>query len=167
VTAPRDTGRLAFLLETARREAGHLRWTAGRLFREPIDAAWVDGLDGSPELAKRVDAFVARFARLQDCIGDKLVPELLCQLLEPPGSALDNLNRMERLGPLASVGGWVEARNLRNRLVQEYMRETGPAAGADRRKREKGIEDRAQALPRTLRRSQGWPPSCRAARPAR
>ncbi len=37
-------------------------------------------------------------------------------LMETPGAALDNLNRMEKLGLLSSVVEWVEARNLRNRM---------------------------------------------------
>jgi uncharacterized protein YutE (UPF0331/DUF86 family) len=82
---------------------------------------WVAQLDSKPELAERIDAFVARFGRLQDNLGDKLMPELMRQMLETPKSAIDNLNRMEKLGLLASMVDWVEARNLRNRLVHEYV----------------------------------------------
>jgi len=42
-------------------------------------------------------------------------------MLEVPRSAIDNLNKMEKLGLLSSMLGWVEARNLRNRLVHEYV----------------------------------------------
>ena len=80
-------------------------------------------MEGDPETAERVDAFGARFARMQDTIGDKLVPELLRRMAETPAAALDNLNRMEKLGLLVSVVDWVEARNLRNRLVHDYMRD--------------------------------------------
>jgi hypothetical protein len=125
-----DRDRLVFLLDTVAREAHQLLWTAGRLFATGIDATWVANLERQPEAAERVDAFVARFARMQDTIGDKLVPELRRQLLETPGAALDNLNRMEKLGLLASVVDWVEARNLRNRLVHEYMRDPEDFAGA-------------------------------------
>jgi hypothetical protein len=60
---------------------------------------------------------------MQDTIGDQLVPELLRRMAETPAAALDNLNRMEKLGLLVSVVDWVEARNLRNRLVHDYMRD--------------------------------------------
>lgn len=125
-----NLARLGFLLETVEKEARHLQGTTKRLFVEPIDVVWVSNLERQPELAERVDAFVARFGRLQDTIGDKLIPELLRQMLETPGTALDNLNRMEKLGLLPSVVTWVEARNLRNRLVHEYMRDLEEFGGA-------------------------------------
>lgn len=127
------TERLDFLLETVEREKRHLLLTTRRLFSEKINADWVRSLEDHPDLAERLDAFVARFARLQDTVGDKLIPELMQHMLETPGSVIDNLNRMEKLGLLASVDDWIEARNLRNRLVHEYMRD--PAEFADALKR--------------------------------
>lgn len=127
---PANRARLIFLLETVEKESCHLLGTTERLFVEPIDKVWVSNLEQQPELAERVDAFVARFGRLQDTIGDKLIPELLRQMLETPGTALDNLNRMEKLELLPSVVSWVEARNLRNRLVHEYMRDLEEFSGA-------------------------------------
>lgn len=118
---PEGHAKLRFLLEVAEREARHLLQTRERLFREHIDSQWVVLLEGKPDLSERVDAFATRFGRLQDTVGGKLVPELLRQMLETPGSALDNLNRVERLGLLESVTSWTEARNLRNLLVHEYM----------------------------------------------
>ena len=37
--------------------------------------------------------------------------------------AIDNLDRMEKLGLIHSVDEWVEARNLHNRLIHEHMRD--------------------------------------------
>jgi hypothetical protein len=125
-----DSDRLLFLLETTEREGHHLLWTAGRLFSVNVDAAWVAGLEDDPELAERVDAFGARFARMQDTIGDKVIPELLRRMAETPGAALDNLNRMEKLGLLDSVVDWIEARNPRNCLIHEYMRDPEDFANA-------------------------------------
>lgn len=122
--------RLLFLLDTVAREGQQLLGTAGRLFATKVDATWVANLEHQPETAERVDAFVARFGRMQDTIGDKLIPELRRRLAETPAAALDNLNRMEKLGLLGSVADWVEARNLRNRLVHEYMRDPEDFAGA-------------------------------------
>jgi hypothetical protein len=70
-----------------------------------------------------VDAFVARFGRLQDTLAGGLLPRLLQALLEPVGSVLDNLSRAERLGWLRSASDWAELRLLRNRMVHEYVRE--------------------------------------------
>jgi hypothetical protein len=125
-----DRDRLLFLLDTVAREGHQLLGTSGRLFATRVDASWVANLEHQPEAAERVDAFAARFGRMQDTIGDKLIPELRRQLLETPGAALDNLSRMEKLGLLGSVVEWIEARNLRNRLVHEYMRDPEDFAGA-------------------------------------
>ncbi|MEF8794094.1 hypothetical protein [Thiohalorhabdus sp.] len=115
--------RLLWLLEVTEHEGRHLLQTTERLFVQTLDMEWYAALETDPDLAERVDAFSARFGRMQDTIGDRLVPELLRQLLEQPGSALDNLQRLEKLGLLASAEEWVEARNLRNQLVHEYMRD--------------------------------------------
>lgn len=128
--AGQSNDRLLFLLETVEKEGRHLIGTTARLFAETIDVGWVKRLEDQPELAERADAFATRFGRMQDTLGDKLIPELRRQMLETPGAALDNLNRMEKLGLLASVVEWVEARNLRNRLVHEYMRDEAEFAGA-------------------------------------
>ena len=110
-------------METVGREGRHLLTTANRLFSKPLDTAWAASLEQDIDEAERLDAFVARFGRMQDTLGDRLIPELRRQLLETPGSALDNLNRMEALGLLSSVDEWIEARNLRNRMIHEYMRD--------------------------------------------
>jgi len=69
--------RLAFLLETVALEAEHLQATDQRLFAEAFTAERATTLHGDGLLAERLDAFAARFARLQDTIGDKLLPTLL------------------------------------------------------------------------------------------
>ena len=113
--------RLQHLLQVAEKEVRHLEQTTQRLSTESIDEQWVADLENQPDLAERIDAFVARFGRLQDHLGDKLTPELLRQMLETPKTVLDNLNKMEKLGLLSSMMDWAEARNLRNRLVHEYV----------------------------------------------
>lgn len=128
--------RLVFLLDTVRKEGEHLLQTAHRLSQESIDAEWARRLEDDVELSERVDAFGARFGRMQDTIGDKLIPELLRCLLETPGAALDNLNRMEKLNLLDSVADWLEARGIRNRLVHEYVRDPAEFAAALVRSRE-------------------------------
>ena len=93
--------RLAFLLETVALEAEHLQATDRRLFAEAFTAERAATLRGDATLVERLDAFIARFARLQDTAGDKLLPVLLMRLSEPVGSVLDNLDRAARLGLLS------------------------------------------------------------------
>ena len=73
-------------------------------------------------MAEGLEAFVSRFGRMQDTIGEKLLPRWLIALAETPGSMIENLNRVERLGVLTNVDRWLEARQLRNRLIHEYMK---------------------------------------------
>ena len=77
--------RLAFLLETVGLETAHLIQTNQRLFVQPFDAARAAALKTNLDESERVDACAARFGRLQDTLGDKLLPELLRELAEPVG----------------------------------------------------------------------------------
>ena len=123
--------RLAFLLETVALQAAYLQATDGALFAQPFTTARAAGLRADAALAERLDAFAARFARLQDTAGDKLLPALLMCLGEGVGSVLDNLDRAERLGLLAEPSEvWIAARGLRNRMVHEYIRDPEVLAGA-------------------------------------
>lgn len=81
-------------------------------------------------LSERVEAFVGRFSRLQDTLADKLLPALLRALGETPGAAVDNLDRAERLGWLRSADEWLAARQLRNRMVHEYVEDPELLASA-------------------------------------
>lgn len=122
--------RLLALLKIVRREGVLLLKTDTRLFKAELDAAWVERLESDDDLAERLDAFVSRFGRMQDTVGDKLIPALLRSMVETTGSALDNLNRAEKLGLLPSVEDWLSARNLRNKLVHEYMSDPEEFAAA-------------------------------------
>lgn len=113
--------RLGFLFRVVQREANHLRLTDQRVFARPMDERRAAALSDDVDDAERVEAFVARFSRLQDTVGDKLLPALLAALGEPVGAAIDNLDRAERLGFIASADGWLAARRLRNRMVHEYV----------------------------------------------
>ena len=109
------------LVQTTEKEARYLIRTAGRLQALKIDISWVKSLEENDENSEMLDAFVARYSRLQDTLGDKLLPALLRASLEKTGSQLDNLLRAEKLGWIESTESWVELRELRNRLVHEYM----------------------------------------------
>ena len=120
-SSPLPVDRFLATLTVVAREAGHLEWSRARLFAQRIDALWVRSLNNQPELAERLEAFVSRYGRLQDTIADKLLPRWLLALAERPGSQIEVLNRAERLGVVEDVAAWLEARQLRNRLVHEYM----------------------------------------------
>lgn len=122
--------RLRFLAETVGLEAAHLLATDARLFAQPMDAERAARLGDDIDLAERVDAFAARFGRLQDTLADKLLPALLVWLAEPLGPAIDNLARAERLGWVASADAWLEVRRLRNRMIHEYVRDASELADA-------------------------------------
>ncbi len=73
------------------------------------------------DFSERVDAFVARFGRLQDLLGDKLLPAWLRSMEEGVGAVLENLDRAERLGLIDGADDWLAVRKLRNVMVHEYI----------------------------------------------
>ena len=110
-------------LNLAEREAAHLRYTYDTLFSEPIDLAWVEKLSKREDLAEKIDAFVGRFGRLQDHIGEKLLPAFSRLLGGQTRSLLDTLAYAERMRWVGSGEEFIGARKLRNLLVHEYMSE--------------------------------------------
>lgn len=53
-------------LELVRHAGGHLAYSIQRVFSEPVDEAWVRALEQRPEVAERLEAFISRYARMQD-----------------------------------------------------------------------------------------------------
>lgn len=122
MTEPQDNQfMLAQLLQITAREARYLERTARRLQNQTLNREWVESLEFSDERSEMLDAFVSRYSRLQDTLGDKLLRVMLNVHLEKIGSQLDNLQRAEKLGWIESIQDWIELRELRNRLVHEYM----------------------------------------------
>jgi hypothetical protein len=113
--------RLQFLTRVVRKECQHLIHTDKRLFAQPLSVETITQLVEEPDLAERVEAFVGRFGRLQDTLGDKLLPLLLAALGESPAAAIDNLDRAERLGLVQSADEWMTMRMLRNQMIHEYV----------------------------------------------
>jgi hypothetical protein len=113
--------RLQFLVRVVRKECQHLVDTDKRLFESVFTLEQANQLEKNIALAERVEAFVGRFGRLQDTVGDKLLPLLLVALSEKPSAAIDNYDRAERLGLLNSADEWIVIRNLRNQMVHEYV----------------------------------------------
>lgn len=154
---PADLARLAFLFRVVGREAAHLRNTARRVFAQPMTVQRAAGLGADIDDSERVEAFVARFSRLQDTLGDKLLPAVLAALGEPVGAVIDNLDRAERLGLIAGADEWLAARRLRNRMVHEYVED--PTVLSDSLEQGRGKVDlllAAEAAFRAEARRRGW-----------
>jgi len=122
--------RLAFLARIARREMRHLRLTDQRLFGKPFTLEQAASLENDLDLGERVDAFVSRFGRLQDTVGDKLLPQYLAAVGETMGAMIDNLTRAEKLGLIESADLWIELRNMRNLMIHEYIEDPKVLVGA-------------------------------------
>lgn len=108
-------------LALAKKELAHLDYSHRTLFLQVIDLKWVLSLTEREDLAEKVDAFVARFSRLQDHLGEKLLPSFARLLGESPKSLLDVLAYAEKNQWLEDAESFVNARKLRNLLVHEYM----------------------------------------------
>lgn len=78
-------------------------------------------LEADQERLRILDQLLFRFTKLQDAIGQRLVPATLAALFEPleDWSMIDRLNRLEKLGYL-NVDHWLSWRETRNRLAHEY-----------------------------------------------
>ena len=152
--------RLQFLCRVVDRETRYLQQTTQRLFTEAFTAQAVAQLESDPDRAERVEAFVGRFGRLQDTLGDKLIPAILAALGEHCGAAADNLDRAERLGFVASADEWFAMRGLRNQMVHEYVED--PAVLWDAlqagRRYVPALADTARALVAEAAR-RGWHPA--------
>ena len=124
--------RLDFLRRIVGRETEHLVGTTHRLFHDTEELTpyvvrqWID----DPVLSERLDAFVSRFSRLQDTLGDKLLPALLDWTGEPRGPAIDNLDKAEKFGWITSADEWLNYRQLRNQMVHEYIEDLQTLAEA-------------------------------------
>ncbi len=122
--------RLEFLSRVTEKECKHLLETDRPLFGNLFTVEEAQKIDSDPVLAERLDAFVARFGRLQDTVGDKFLPALLTALGEVTGPAIDNLDKAEKFGLIESADGWMELRRLRNQMVHEYIEDLVVLSGA-------------------------------------
>ncbi|MEY2343324.1 hypothetical protein AB4090_14645 [Acidithiobacillus sp. IBUN Pt1247-S3] len=122
--------RLTFLARVVRREMDWLSLTDATLFTPDFTLDTVRSLGDKAALAEKIDAFVSRFGRLQDSVGDKMLPLWREALGETPGAAVDNLDRAERLGLLTSTALWLQLRKLRNQMVHDYIEDPTVLHGA-------------------------------------
>jgi hypothetical protein len=125
---PTQTQTAQRILRLCRKEAAGLERVAARLFATPVTAERLSALDVDEDLSERVDAFAARFSRLQDAFSDKLLPAYFALAGEPPRPVVEMLDRAERLALIASADAFLAARKLRNRLVHEYVEDRNELA---------------------------------------
>ena len=124
------TARLEFLSRVTQKECAYLLDTDSRLFANLFTVEEAQKVKADPILAERLDAFVSRFGRLQDTVGDKLLPALLIALAEKTGPAIENLDRAEKFGFIESTDTWMEMRKLRNQMVHEYIEDLAVLSSA-------------------------------------
>jgi len=122
--------RLQFLARVVAGERKNLSATDQRLFVQPFTPETASRLDDDQELSERVDAFVARFSRLQDTLGDKLLSSLLEAVGEERAILIDRLDKAEKLGWIQSSDEWMEIRQLRNQMIHEYIEDPNVLAAA-------------------------------------
>lgn len=114
-----ENARLA--LELAIRETAHLAYTHRTLYAQSIDLPWVEALSRRDDLSEKIDAFVSRFGRLQDHIGEKLIPRFALLMGENTKTMLDTLAFAEKMGWIENAESFFGARKLRNLLIHEYL----------------------------------------------
>ncbi len=78
-------------------------------------------LEQDSGLRRLTDQIIYRYTKLQDTMGERLLPATLTWLREPHEAwpMRDRLDRLERLGYL-DVDVWLQWRDVRNRLAHEY-----------------------------------------------
>lgn len=87
---------------------------------------FIDGMAPSDlddfENVKVVDSFIFRFIKIQDMMVGKMFRGVLRAVGEYSESmtALDVLDKMEKVGLIESASLWIDYRNLRNELTHEY-----------------------------------------------
>ena len=89
----------------------------------PASFAPADVQSLGTETRRLLDQLAFRFMKLQDSLGEKVLPGLLAASLDPlPDEApfVQKLNRLERLGAVPSVERWKSLREVRNALAHEY-----------------------------------------------
>jgi len=119
---PQHLERFLFTLTVVSKEAVLLAETRKRLFEHAeIDADWIRGLSSDNYWADVLESFVSRFGRMQDTLGDKLLPRLALLEGERSGTAIENYNRAEQRQLIRSADDWMTTRSLRNNLVHEYL----------------------------------------------
>ena len=80
-----------------------------------------EALESEPRWRHLTDRILYRFTKLQDAVGERLVPATLGWLQEPyeDRPMRDRLNRLQKLNYL-DAEDWITWRSVRNRLAHEF-----------------------------------------------
>ena len=118
-----DSLRFLQLMQLVEKETLHLEQIIHRFFedQETITLEWLQEKLQTANGIDQLESFSAKFSRLQDTLGDKVLPLFLKLSAEPIGTAIENLNRAEKLGLIVDTQQWLGARQLRNFLVHDYI----------------------------------------------
>ena len=118
-----DKTRFIQLLQLVDKEVLHLQQVEQRFFEQSdtINLQWLTAKLNTSVGIDQLESFTAKFARLQDTLGDKILPLFLKLSAEPVGTAIENINRAEKLGLMTNTAQWLNARQLRNLLIHEYI----------------------------------------------
>jgi len=89
----------------------------------PLDLTIYD----DKEKIKTIDAFIFRFIKLQDFMGDKLFKEILKSTADYKDnmSLMDCLDKLEKLEIIDSAEKWIKYRTVRHKLTHEYSSNQG------------------------------------------
>lgn len=111
--------KLAAALREADRHTDTLTEAMAEWDRSPA-TGW-QSLEADRARVRLVDQLLFRFIKLQDAVGERLMPATLAALDGPyeDWAMRDRLNRLEKLGYL-DVGNWLVWREVRNGLAHEY-----------------------------------------------
>lgn len=102
------------------------------LHAEVLDEGLVDAKAWTPfssgiliekEMLRILDQIAYRFAKLQDSMGEKVMPlilELAQETVPENATFAEKLNRLERIGAIPSADEWKKFRVVRNALAHEY-----------------------------------------------
>lgn len=75
------------------------------------------------EMLRILDQIAYRFAKLQDSMGEKVLPlilQLAQETLPENATFAEKLNRLERIGAIPSVEEWKKFRIVRNSIAHDY-----------------------------------------------
>jgi hypothetical protein len=94
----------------------------------PVDEVKVETLNQESFLF--IELLVARFSKLQDSIGEKIIDAFFEEQDERVDglTMIDKLNKLERLRIIDNVEIWKEMRDVRNYLTHEYPEDPGKTA---------------------------------------
>ncbi|NOQ65141.1 MAG: hypothetical protein GQ582_11580 [Methyloprofundus sp.] len=91
-------------------------------YQEMLSFSIDTSLYDDKEKIKTIDAFIFRFIKLQDFMGDKLFKVLLKAVGEYKDNMalIDCLDKLEKLGLIKAADQWMNYRLIRNKLTHEY-----------------------------------------------